>query len=129
MTYRSALLLACMVTTSAVASELYVNQQNAQGSLSWRDSGRVFGLHSDAAHGVVVTRAGTDGTWGLQQGDVILALDGYPVGQVATLVERLRTSKPVAVELRVRRGQVEQELTWAAKDYGHLIGPRPPVPL
>lgn len=124
----STVLLACLVATPLLASVLSINQHDAQGSLSWRDAGRVLGLHSDAASGIVVARVGTGGTWGLQQGDVILAVDGHPVRQVAALVDRLRSSKPAAVELHVRRGQVEQELTWAAKDYGHLISPKPPVP-
>lgn len=127
-TFWSAVLLACMTTAPVVAGDLYVNQQNAQGRLSWRDAGGVLGLHSDATSGIVVTRAGADGTWGLQQGDVILAVDGHPVRQVALLVDRLRSSKPDAVEVRVRRGHAEQELTLAATDYAHLSSPKPPVP-
>ena len=128
LTFWSVLLLACMVTMPAVASELYVNQHDAQGSLTWHDAGHVLGLESDAASGIVVTRAGTGGTWGLQQGDGILAVDGHPVRQIGALVDRLRASKPAAVHVRVRRGHAEQELTWVAQDYGHLIAPKPPVP-
>ena len=128
LTFCRTLLLACLVATPVVASELYVHQYNAQGSLSWRDAARALDLHSDAANEIVVTRAGTDGTWGLQQGDVILAVDGHPVRQVAALVDRLRASKPAAVEIRVRRGRAEQQLTVTAKDYGHLVGPKPPIP-
>lgn len=124
----SALLLACLVATPAVASVLSIHQHNSQGSLTWRGGGHVLGLHSDAAHGVVVTRAASDGTWGLHQGDVILAVDGHPLQQVEALVERLRASKPAAVQVRVRRGHAEQTLTLAANDYEHLISPKPPAP-
>lgn len=124
----SVVLLACMATTPVVAGELHVNQHNAQGSLTWRDAGRVLDLHSNAASGIVVTRVSTGGTWGLQQGDVVLAVDGHPVRQIAALVDRLRASKPAAVRMRIRRSHAEQTLTLTAKDYGHLIGPKPPVP-
>ena len=123
----SVLVLASLIAIPVVASELYVNQHNAQGSLTWRDTGRALGLHSDAAGGIVVTRAGIGGTWGLQQGDVILAVDGHPVRQIAALVDRLRASEPATVKMRVRRDHAEQELTLAADDYGHLIGPKPPI--
>lgn len=122
------LLLAGMISLPATASELKVQQHNAHGSLVWRDADNVLGLDSDAASGIVVTRAGTEGTWGLQRGDVILAVDGQPVHQVEALIERLRASKPAAVEIRVRRSHAEQDLTLAAEDYGHLIAPAPPIP-
>lgn len=127
LTFWSVVLLACMATTPVVAGDLYVNQHNAQGSLTWRGAGRVLDLHSDAVRGIVVTRASTGGTWGLQPGDVVLAVDGHPVPQIAALVERLRANKPAAVPMRIRRGHAEQALTLTAKDYGHLIGPKPPV--
>ncbi|MEO7051648.1 MAG: PDZ domain-containing protein [Rhodanobacter sp.] len=128
LTFWSVLLLACMAATPVVASDLSVLQHNAQGSLIWRGAGSMLDLESQGVGGVVVTRAGTGGTWGLRQGDVILAVDGHPVRQVAALVDRLRASKPRAVHVRVRRGPAQQELTLAASDYGHLVGPRPPVP-
>ena len=128
MIFCGVLLLAGMSSVPATASELNVQQHNAQGSLVWRDAGSVPGLDSDAASGIVITRAGTEGTWGLQRGDVIRAVDGQPVRQVAALVERLRASKPAAVEIRVRRSHAEQDLTLSAEDYGHLIAPAPPIP-
>ncbi|MEO8778815.1 MAG: PDZ domain-containing protein [Rhodanobacter sp.] len=128
LTFWSVLLLACLVTTPVIASDLDVQQHNAQGSLSWRDGGHVLDLHSDAAKGIVVTRADTHGTWGLQQGDVILAVDGHSVRQIAALVDRLRASTPVAVEIRVRRGRAQQQVTVTAREYGHLVGPKPPIP-
>lgn len=128
LTFWSVLVLACMTTTPVVAGELYVHQHNAKGGLAWSDAGHVLDLHSDAASGIVVTRADADGTWGLQRGDVILSVDGHPVGQVAALVDRLRASKPAAVDIRVHRGHALQTLTLAARDYGHLVGPRPPAP-
>lgn len=127
LTFWSFLLLAGMAATPLVASELHVHQHDAQGSLTWRDAGQVLGLRSDAAGGIVVTRVGTGGTWGLQQGDVILAVDGHPVRQVEALVDRLRASKPATVAVRMRRGNAEKELTLVAEDYGHLISPELPV--
>ncbi|MEO6799323.1 MAG: PDZ domain-containing protein [Rhodanobacter sp.] len=126
--FRIVLMLACMATPSAFAGDLHVDQHNAQGSLSWHDGSSVLGLRSAAAGGIVVTRVGTGGTWGLRQGDVILAVDGHPVRQVATLVDRLRASKPAAVAVRVRRGQAEQVLTVVSADYAQLIAPKPPAP-
>ncbi len=128
MIFWSALLLAGVISPPASANELNVQQHNAQSSLLWRDAGSVLGLESDASSGIVVTRAGPEGTWGLQRGDVILAVDGHPVHQIAALVERLRASKPAAVKIQVRRAHAGQELTLAAKDYDHLIAPKPPVP-
>ena len=128
LTFWSVLLLACLITTPAISSDLDVHQHNAQGSLSWRDAGHVLDLHSDVAKGIVVTRTDADGTWGLRQGDVILAVDGHPVRQIEALVDRLRASKPAAVEMRVRRGRAEQQVTVTAKEYGHLVGPKPPIP-
>ena len=128
LTFWSVLALGCLATPTAFAGHLYVNQHNAQGGLSWGDAHSVLDLRSEATGGIVVTRAGKQGTWGLQQGDVILAVDKHPVRQVTELVDRLRTSRPAAVTLRVRRDHGEQDLAMAAADYAHLIAPNPPVP-
>ena len=127
-TFWSVMLVACVAATPVVAGDLRINQHDQQGSLTWRDAGHVFGLHADAASGLVVTQADAKGTWGLQQGDVVLAVDGHPVRQIEGLVDRLRASKHAAVTVRVRRGHAPQELTLAAEEYGHLISPKPPVP-
>lgn len=128
LTFCSAVLLACVVTTPLSATELHIAQHAAQGSLLWRDAGRVLGVHADAKSGIVVTQTEIGGTWGLQQGDVVLAVDGRPVREIGALVERLRASQPAAVHTSVQRGDAAREVTVAADDYRHLIAPRPPAP-
>lgn len=121
------LVLASMLTQSAMADWKY--QFNSDDSLSWRIAGHALKLHSDNTTGIVVTKIGADPVWGLQKGDVIVAVDDYPVKHVSQLMDRLRAGSPSSVKLHVRRGAESSVLTVTAAEYGQVVSPTAPVPL
>ena len=69
-----------------------------------------------------------DSLWGLQQGDVISAIDNHPVKHVGELMEQLRAGEPAAVKLQLRRHGAMQVITIAASDYGRIVSPGSPDP-
>jgi S1-C subfamily serine protease len=103
-----------------------VQLHSTDDSLTWRSQGQVLGLHSGGNKGIVVTKTSPAVLWGLQQGDVILAVNEQPVKHVNELLDRLYTSKPAAVKIRLRRESAEQALTIAAADYTNIVNPTPP---
>ncbi|MBB6245386.1 PDZ domain-containing protein [Rhodanobacter sp. A1T4] len=121
------LVLASMLTQSAMADWKY--QFNSDDSLSWRIAGHALKLHSDNTTGITVTKIGADPVWGLQKGDVIVAVDDYPVKHVSQLMDRLRAGSPSSVKLHVRRGAESSVLTVTAAEYGQVVSPTAPVPL
>jgi C-terminal processing protease CtpA/Prc len=91
------LVLASVLAQPAMADWKY--QFNSDDSLSWRIAGHALKLHSDNTTGITVTKIGADPVWGLQQGDVIVAVDDYPVKHVSQLMDRLRAGSPSSVKL------------------------------
>jgi C-terminal processing protease CtpA/Prc len=120
------LVLASVLAQPAMADWKY--QFNSDDSLSWRIAGHALKLHSDNTTGITVTKIGADPVWGLQQGDVIVAVDDYPVKHVSQLMDRLRAGSPSSVKLHVRRGAESSVLTVTAAEYGQVVSPTAPVP-
>lgn len=89
----------------------------------WRGSTQSLTLKSGDGEGISVTHTEPASVWGLQQGDVILAVDGHAVDQVQELLNRLDASKPEPVALRVRRDRAEQEINVTENDYGNIATP------
>ena len=125
----STLMLATVLAQPAIAGDWYKYQLNTDDSLSWRDPGHALKLHSDSATGITVSQTSPGSLWGLQQGDVIVAVDDHPVQHVSELLARLRASKPAAVQLRLRRGDASLVVAVAAGDYASIVGTEPPTPL
>jgi S1-C subfamily serine protease len=94
-------------------------------SLEWHDTDRSLALKSGDGKGVQVVRAEPSGVWGLQQDDVILAVDGQPVNDVDELLQRLSASKPSEAKVRLRRGNAEQEVAIAESDYSNILDQPP----
>jgi hypothetical protein len=86
-------------------------------TFAWHDSDHALTLKSGEGEGIRVTHTEPASVWGLQQGDVILAVDDHAVDQVQELRERLDASKPKPVAIRVRRDKTEHEITVAERDY------------
>ena len=122
------LLLTAMLALPAVAADTFKFQWNTDDSLSWRDPGHALKLRSDNATGITVIKTDPEPLWGLQQGDVIVAVDNHPVQHVSELLTRLHASKPAAVELHLRRGGAPLVLAVAAADYASIVEPDPPKP-
>jgi S1-C subfamily serine protease len=120
------LVLASVLAQPAMADWKY--QFNSDDSLSWRIADHALKLHSDSTTGITVTKIGVDPVWGLQEGDVIVAVDDYPVKHVSQLMDRLRASSPSSVKLHVRRGAESPVLTVTAAEYGRVVSPTAPVP-
>jgi S1-C subfamily serine protease len=121
------LVLASVLAQPAMADWKY--QFNSDDSLSWRIADHALKLHSDSTTGITVTKIGADPVWGLQEGDVIVAVDDYPVKHVSQLMDRLRAGSPSSVKLHVRRGAESSVLTVTAAEYGQVVSPTAPVPL
>ncbi|WEN15088.1 PDZ domain-containing protein [Rhodanobacter sp. AS-Z3] len=125
-------LIICGVLAIAAATIMpayagwYTTFHNTRDSLAWHNSdGRILDLHSSDNAGIEVTKVNPANLWGLQQGDVILAVDGHPVKHVGELFKQLQASKPANVKIQVRRGHAEQVLTVVASDYVNLVNPHP----
>jgi C-terminal processing protease CtpA/Prc len=125
-----ALLLAVTATGAIAAARSSADARNTYqrvDDFSWSEDGQSLALHSRDDSGVIVTRAEPAPFHGLQRGDVILAVDGKPVQQVAQVTRALRgRTSPVA--LRVRRGRTETTLVWSHADYRRFASPAPPPP-
>jgi len=122
------LLLVSMLAQPVIAGDWYKYQLNTDDSLSWRNPEHALKLHSDNATGITVTKVSPGPVWGLQQGDVIVAVDDHPVRHVSELLGRLRASKPAAVKLHLRRGDTSTVLAVAGADYAQIVAPEPPEP-
>ncbi|MFZ0871227.1 MAG: PDZ domain-containing protein [Rhodanobacter sp.] len=122
------LLLATVLTQPVKAGDSYKYQWNSDDSLSWRVPGHALKLHSDNATGITVINAEPGSVWGLQQGDVIVAIDDHPVRHVNELLAQLRVSQPAAVKLHLRRGGTSSVLTVAGADYASIVEAEPPKP-
>ncbi|WP_243041685.1 DUF2884 family protein [Dyella sedimenti] len=94
-------------------------------TFAWHDSDHALTLKSGAGDGIRVTHTEPASVWGLQQGDVILAIGDHAVGQVQELLERLDASKPNPVVIRVRRDKTEREITVAERDYTNIAASLP----
>lgn len=93
-------------------------------SLVWRDAGRSLTFKSGDGNGVRVARTEPASVWGLQRGDLIVAVDGQAVDDVDDLVDRLSADKPAEARLRVLRSGAAQEVTIAGRDYAGLVDSR-----
>jgi PDZ domain len=124
----STVLLGTLLAQPVMASDWYKYQLNTDDSLSWRDPSHALKLHSDSATGITVSKTSPDSLWGMQQGDVIVAVDDHPVQHVSELLARLRASKPAAVNLHLRRGDTSLLLALAAADYASIVDAEPPTP-
>ena len=89
-------------------------------TFAWHDSDHALTLKSGDGEGIRVTHTEPASVWGLQQGDVILAVDDHGVDQVQELLERLDASKPKPVAIRVRRDKTEHEITVVERDYANI---------
>ncbi|WP_430388316.1 PDZ domain-containing protein [Dyella sp. 20L07] len=89
-------------------------------TVAWHDADHAITLKSGDGEGIKVTSTEPATVWGLQQGDVILAVDGHPVDKLNDLLKQLDASKPKPVAIRVRRDKAEQEITIAEGDYTNL---------
>jgi|GEM_PF-891051 len=99
--------------------------EDCSTTVAWHDADHGLTLKSGDGEGIRVTRTEPASVWGLQQGDVILAVDGHAVDQVQELIERLDASKPKPVAIRVRRDKTEQEITLAESDYANMASSSP----
>ena len=120
------LVLASVLAQPAMADWKY--QFNSDDSLSWRIADHALKLHSDSTTGITVTKIGVDPVWGLQEGDVIVAVDDYPVKHVSQLMDRLRASSPSSVKLHVRRSAESPVLTVTAAEYEQVVSPTTSIP-
>lgn len=93
-------------------------------SLVWRDAGRSLTFKSGDGNGVRVARTEPANVWGLQQGDMIVAVDGQALDDVDDLVDRLSADKPADARLRVLRSGAAQEVSIAGRDYAGLVDSR-----
>ncbi len=122
------LLLTSMLAAPAFAGSWYNSLHANDSTVAWSASGHALTLHSDTAGGIAVTKIRPDTSWGLQRGDEIVAVDGHQVRHIGELVGQLKAATPAAVTLRVRRADVERQITVAAADYMHLVPPTPTTP-
>ena len=106
------------------AGIVHSNDDECSTTFAWHDAGHALSLKSGDGEGIEVTRTEPASVWGLQQGDVILAVDGHAVDQVEELLKRLDASKPKPVAIRVRRDTREQEITVAERDYTNIADSR-----
>lgn len=101
--------------------------EDCSTTFGWHDADHALVLKSGDGNGegIRVTRTEPASVWGLQQGDVILAVDGHAVDQVQELRQKLYASRPKSVAIRVRRDKVEQEVTVDERDYANLAATSP----
>ena len=122
------LLLISMFSVPAFAGSWYTALHVNDSKVTWSDAGHGLTLHSDTAGGIAVTKIRPGTLWGLQRGDEIVAVDGHQVRHIGELVDQLKAATPAAVTLRVRRADVERQISVAAADYMHLAPPTPAIP-
>lgn len=101
-------------------ADIVHGDDDCSNTFAWHDSEHALTLESGDGEGIKVTHTEPASVWGLQQGDVILAVDNHAVDQVQELLERLDASKPRPVAIRVRRDKTEQEITVAERDYTNI---------
>jgi hypothetical protein len=106
-------------------ADIVHGDDDCSNTFTWHDADHVLTLKSGDGEGIRVTHMEPASVWGLQQGDVILAVDDHAVDQVQELLERLNASKPNPVAIRVRRDKTEHEITVAERDYTNIAASSP----
>lgn len=104
-------------------ADIVHDDDDCSTTFAWHDADHALTLKSGDGKGIRVTHTEPPSVWGLQQGDVILAVDDHAVDQVQVLLERLDASKPNPVAIRVRRDNTEHEITVAERDYTSIAAP------
>ncbi|MHB1056624.1 MAG: PDZ domain-containing protein [Rhodanobacter sp.] len=127
---RHLIMLGALATATALAlpahAGWYVHQHGTRDSLTWSDTdGRALELESPKGKGIEIARIAPAGRGGLQQGDVITAVDGHAVTHVADLLTYANAHLPDAAKLSVHRGHGELEVALPPGELAALVHPHP----
>jgi S1-C subfamily serine protease len=103
-----------------------VQMHGTRDSLTWRaNNGQALNLASPYGKGIEVVDIEPAGRDGLQQGDVITAVDNQVVARVVDLLTYSNAHPNDATRLTLHRGHGEQELVVGAGKLNALLHPHP----
>lgn len=104
----------------------YVKIHGTRDSLTWHtDKVRALDLAFPEGKGVHINRIEPAGYDGLQQGDVIVAVDDQPVAHVVDLLKFANTHLQAACKLTVQRGRDNVQVALPAGELTALVHPSP----
>ena len=127
---RHLVLLGAIVATTIVAlpahADWYVKIHGTRDSLTWHtEMGRELDLASPEGKGVRVDRVEPAGHDGLQQGDVVVAVDGQSVVHVVDLLDFANAHLQAACKPTVHRGRDNAQVALPAGELTALVHPSP----
>lgn len=126
-------LLASIAMTTAFAISAHaggqywsLNEHNTDDTMTWHNSeNHSLDLDSTAGKGVVVVKIEPNGTYGLQTGDVILAVNGHAMNHVVDLINQANANGHGTATLELQRGHDSKHIVIAGSDLYALIHPHP----
>jgi S1-C subfamily serine protease len=122
----STVLLMAAVTALPAQAGWSVKEHSTHDSLTWSDSnGHALSLTSRNGSGIEIAEFEPGATHGLEQGDVIVGINGHAVKHVSDLLESWSGNKRASAALLVRRHGTERTITMTAADFNELIHPHP----
>ena len=124
-TMLGALAIAATIALPAHAGG-YVKIHGTRDSLTWHtDKDRALDLASPEGKGVHVNRIEPAGRNDLQQGDMIVAVDGQPVAHVVDLLNFSNAHLQAACMLTVQRDRNNVQVALPAGELSALVHPSP----
>lgn len=107
-------------------AHLSITSQNGQSLLVLHTTGQSMKLISRNQRGVNVVKLEPKDLFGLQVGDVIVAVNGHRVAGIPDLERSLHALNGAAASLQLQRGSVQVTVTLNADEYASLVAPMPP---
>jgi S1-C subfamily serine protease len=96
---------------------------------AWRDNGRALSMQDHGSGtGVEVTQASPAPLFGLQAGDLIVAVDAQPVRSLGALMAALERHRGTIATLQVQRNGKQRLLRWGVAELRTLLPTPPPAP-
>lgn len=130
---RTMILLAALAAATTLALPAHagwqhwsLDEHSTDNTLTWSNSeGRSLDLESADGKGAVIVKIEATATYGLEPGDVIIAVNHHAVKHVADLITLANANEHGSVTIELQRGHKNQQISIVGSDLYTLIHPHP----